>query len=349
MKSSYFNDDVTLLLKDITGMVEPQSAEEREKLIQSGKHYCEMLPIEYKPTGEYMRIYHELLDTFAQDNADAVRRLAMNLYLKFGENLVLVSLARAGTPVGILLRRYLKYRYGADIQHYSISIIRGRGIDKNAVNHIMKHHPDGRIVFVDGWTGKGAIHYQLCEALKEFPIAPRLAVLADPAGVADFYGTREDLLVPSCCLNSTVCGLISRTFLRDDIIGENDYHGAVYYGELKDHDLSYDFINKIESCFDKGQPSRVVKVFLGSAIEEVTGIAQRYDIKDINLVKPSLGEATRVLLRRVPWKILIQERYKDSKEIQHILRLAEEKGVEVEYTHLAHYIAVGLIKELSDV
>ena len=36
MRSSYRDEDVTLLLKDITGMVQPQPTEEREKLIQAG-------------------------------------------------------------------------------------------------------------------------------------------------------------------------------------------------------------------------------------------------------------------------------------------------------------------------
>ena len=43
-------EDVTLLLKDITGLVKPQPTKERERLIQSGRHYSEMLPIEYVPT-----------------------------------------------------------------------------------------------------------------------------------------------------------------------------------------------------------------------------------------------------------------------------------------------------------
>ena len=50
MRSSYKESDVIFLLKDITGMVNPQPTEEREKLIQAGKHYCEMLPIEYVPS-----------------------------------------------------------------------------------------------------------------------------------------------------------------------------------------------------------------------------------------------------------------------------------------------------------
>ncbi|MET7778785.1 cysteine protease StiP domain-containing protein, partial [Streptomyces sp. NPDC005388] len=31
---------------------------------------------------------------------------------------------------------------------------------------------------------------------------------------------------PSACLNSTVSGLISRTVLRSDLVGEYDFHGA---------------------------------------------------------------------------------------------------------------------------
>ena len=57
MRSSYSDEDVILLLKDITGMVQPQPTEEREKLIQAGKHYSEMLPVEYVPTEKYMQVY----------------------------------------------------------------------------------------------------------------------------------------------------------------------------------------------------------------------------------------------------------------------------------------------------
>lgn len=61
MQTSYKKEDVTLLLKDITGLVKPLPADEREKLIQQGKHYSEMLPIEYVPTERYMKIYHQAL------------------------------------------------------------------------------------------------------------------------------------------------------------------------------------------------------------------------------------------------------------------------------------------------
>ena len=57
MRSSYLAEDVVLLLKDITGMVSPQPTQERERLIQSGRHYSEMLPVEYVPTEKYMAVY----------------------------------------------------------------------------------------------------------------------------------------------------------------------------------------------------------------------------------------------------------------------------------------------------
>ena len=66
LTKKYKEDDVVLLLKDITGMVEPQSTEEREKLIQSGRHYCEMLPIEYVPTEKYMQVYYESLKNYSK-------------------------------------------------------------------------------------------------------------------------------------------------------------------------------------------------------------------------------------------------------------------------------------------
>ena len=45
MQSSYSKDDVTILLKDITGKVKPLDTMEREKLNQNGAHYSEMLPL----------------------------------------------------------------------------------------------------------------------------------------------------------------------------------------------------------------------------------------------------------------------------------------------------------------
>lgn len=348
MRSSYKEKDVVLLLKDITGLVKPQSTEEREKLIQSGKHYCEMLPVEYVPSEKYMEAYRDALKNYAGQTANAVGRLADKIISIKGKNVVLVSLARAGIPAGILLKRYLNWKYQINPAHYSISIIRGMGIDKNAIKHILQRYKPEDILFIDGWIGKGAIQNELEQAVKEFQgISSDLAVLADPAGITKFCGTHEDLLIPSSCLNSTISGLISRTFFRRDIIGENDFHGAVYYENLRETDLSYQFIYAIEAEFVK-ENREIEKTFDDRGIDEVKRIAQNYGIADINLIKPGIGETTRVLLRRVPWKVLIGKEFKDDTALEHIKKLADEKGVEIEYYPLRHYKSCGVIKKIAD-
>ena len=350
MRTTYKDEDVTLLLKDITGLAEPLPGSEREKRIQSGTHYCEMLPLEYEPTEKYMQAYYEAVRNYSEMTAEAAARVSRMIVSEKGSDTVLVSLARAGTSAGVLIKRYIKLAFGYDVPHYSISIIRGRGIDKNALNYITERHGTKGIQFIDGWTGKGAIKRQLDEALRDFPdIDNSLAVLSDPARTAEKSGTTDDFLIASSCLNSTVSGLISRTFLRSDIIGEKDFHGAAYYGELRERDLTYHFIDSVCTFLPEfrdiaeGKPSCPT----GAGLEEAKSIAEHFGIDDINLVKPGIGEATRVLLRRVPWKILVND-MNDEKYLGHIFRLAQEKGVPVEEYPLENYRACGLIRKLAD-
>lgn len=352
MRSTYLESDVMLLLKDITGLVKPQPARERERLIQAGRHYCEMLPLEYIPTPEYMHAYQDALKNNSKATADAVATVSDRIMAERGRRVVLVSLARAGTPIGILIKRYIRWKYGVDVAHYSISIIRGRGIDDNAMKFILDRHEANELLFVDGWIGKGAILGELKKAVEPYNgVSASLAVVADPANITDLCGTRADILIPSSCLNSTVSGLISRTFLRDDIIGEADFHGAVYYEEWKKEDLTYDFIQKIESEFqlEPGKAEMEEPALKHCGMQVVQQIASEFDIDDINLVKPGIGETTRVLLRRVPWKVLIGERYQSDASLNHIRRLAKERGVPVEYYPLENYKVCGLIRKMADI
>lgn len=350
MRSSYKNDDVVLLLKDITGQVLPTGTAEREAEIQNGVHYSEMLPLEYKPTEKYIEMYRIALENYSYITAKAVCIVSEKIYKAKGENVVLVSLARAGTPIGILIKRYLKKKYGLeDIDHYSVSIIRGRELDKNAMNYILERHSANNIQFVDGWIGKGAILEELKKSLKNYSdISPELAVLSDPANISDMVGTYEDILIPSSCLNSTVSGLISRTFLRNDIIKDNDFHGAIYYSELLNEDVSYEFINEVEKYFDFGLTIQDERKG-ANGLNEVISIGENFGIKDINFIKPGIGEATRVLLRRVPWRLLISKKYKNDPVLIHLFRLAKEKNVPIEYYHLNNYKACGIIKKYSDI
>ncbi|MDE7477862.1 MAG: cysteine protease StiP family protein [Lachnospiraceae bacterium] len=349
MRSSYKDNDVTLLLKDITGLVKPQPTEERERLIQAGKHYSEMLPIEYVPTQKYMEVYEEALKKYAKPTALAVGRLSDKIIQAKGKDVVLVSLARAGIPIGILVKHYIKRKYELNVPHYSISIIKGRGIDDNAMKYLLRQYQPQQLLFVDGWIGKGAILNELQKDIDAYEgVSPDIAVVADPANVTDLCGTHEDILIPSSCLNCTVSGLVSRTFLRDDIIGPDDFHGAVYYGELEASDLSYQFLEAIERCFETEYDLSGEMVVSGYGIDEVQGLAKVFGVEDINLIKPGIGETTRVLLRRVPWKVLIDEQYKEDPELGHIIRLAEEKNVPIEYYPLRHYKCCGIIKKLAE-
>jgi hypothetical protein len=356
---TYEKEDVVFLLKDISNLMIEEDNTEREMKIQNGGHYSQMLPIEKNVSKEYLDLYKEQLENNKEKLAYAIGVMSEKIIRKNGEDVVLVSLARAGTPIGVLAKRYLKNRYDLKLNHYTISIIRDKGIDINAIRYIIDKHPYSKIQFVDGWTGKGTICRELdkaCEDMKKIlgvDIDSTLAVLADPAGYASIYGVREDFLIPSACLNSTVSGLISRTVLRHDLIGKDDFHGAKFYKELIDKDESINYIQTIESCF-KNQYEKIDKSLIkldycvskiGDA--DVLKIKQSYDIKDKNFIKPGVGETTRVLLRRIPDKILVKDL--NDKSIEHIFILAKEKSVEVVEMDLKAYRCCGIIKNLKDI
>jgi hypothetical protein len=355
--SSYAAEEVGWLLQDLSGVTLEAPAEEREEAIQSGgAHYAESLPVEYQPSAEYQRLYHTALDASADRVARAVGTVTEAVLAERGRPghpPVLVSLARAGTPIGVLMRRWAARAHGLTLPHYAVSIVRGQGIDTTALRWLAAHHDPADVVFVDGWTGKGAITRELADALAPFPgFDPSLAVLADPGGCVTTYGTRDDFLIPSACLNSTVSGLISRTVLRADLVGPHDFHGAKHYRELAGADVSRSFLDTVADRF--ADPAVAAGVAADTAAllaadraptwtgwRAVERISEAYGIGDINLVKPGVGETTRVLLRRVPWRILA--RRGAGADLDHIRLLAEQRGVPVEETDDLPYSCVGLI------
>ncbi|MFC9248046.1 phosphoribosyltransferase [Streptomyces sp. NPDC057136] len=350
--SSYAGGDVGWLLQDLSDTELEAPTEEREEAIQSGgAHYAESLPVEYQPTPQYQDLFKAALDTSAARVARAVGTVTETVLAERSPRPVLVSLARAGTPVGVLMRRWAQYRYGLDLPHYAVSIVRGRGIDANALRWLAAHHDPADVVFVDGWTGKGAITRELAAALAEFEgFNPEIAVLADPGGCVRTYGTREDFLIPSACLNSTVSGLISRTVLRSDLVGPDDFHGAKFYRELAGTDVSGHFIDTVADRFGEvvDAVDADVKELLAAdraptweGWAAVERISEEYGIHDVNLVKPGVGETTRVLLRRVPWKILAKRGA--GADLDHVRLLAEQRGVPVEEVDELPYTCVGLI------
>ncbi|MET7423439.1 cysteine protease StiP family protein [Dactylosporangium sp. NPDC005555] len=356
--SSYAASEVSWLLTDLSHVALEAPAAEREAMMQAkAGHYAESLPIEYQPTGEYLDLFHEALAASAERVAHAVGVVTELVLAARSSSAVLVSLARAGTPVGILMRRWARFAHGVQLPHYAVSIVRSRGIDLEAMRYLARHHDPAQVMFVDGWTGKGAICRELREAVTLLAESggpafdPQLAVLADPGGCTGVFGTRDDFLIPSACLNSTVSGLVSRTVLNDRYIGPGRFHGAKFYQELAPGDVSGLFLDAIEACFP-AVAARVAADWPALAATDRTPdwsgwkialrLSEEYGLDDVNLLKPGVGETTRVLLRRSPWRVLIRP---DARaELGHVLLLAKDTGIPVDEVADLPYACVGLIR-----
>jgi Phosphoribosyl transferase (PRTase)/PELOTA RNA binding domain len=359
--SSYAADEVGWLLKDLSDVELEAPVEEREEAVQNGgAHYAESLPVEYRPGPEYQALFRAALEASAYRVARAVGVVTELVMAERGGHSgppVLASLARAGTPVGVLMRRWARRTHGRELPHYAVSIVRGRGIDTTALRWLAEHHDPRDVVFVDGWTGKGAITRELAAAVAEFNVTsgrpgfdPRLAVLADPGGCVADHGTREDFLVPSACLNSTVSGLVSRTVLRSDLTPPGGFHGAKFYRDLAHADVSALFTDTVGGHFDAVAADVAADLARLRAQDRtptwagwaaVERVSEEYGIGDVNLVKPGVGETTRVLLRRVPWRILA--RRGAGAELDHVRLLAEQRGAPVQEVDGLPYSCVGLI------
>ncbi|MEV6068132.1 phosphoribosyltransferase [Nocardia sp. NPDC052001] len=358
---SYAADEVVWLLKDLSGADLEADVAERERRIQAGvAHYAESLPVEYQPDAAYRELFDKVLAESAERLALAVATVSEVVVAERGNDIVLVSLARAGTPVGVLMRRWLATR-GLDVPHYAVSIVRDRGIDAVALDYLAAHHDPANIVFVDGWTGKGAITHELAEALDAYAAAggarfnPELVVLADPGACVRTYGTRDDFLIASACLNSTVSGLVSRTVLNDTLIGPGDFHGAKFYAELAADDVSGRLLDAVTAAFDTVRPqvpAQVEAVLTSDRTPTWAGwasvekVREAYGVASVNFVKPGVGETTRVLLRRVPWRVLVREA--DAPEHAHIRMLAAARDVPVEVVPELAYACMGLIKDVAE-
>jgi len=354
---SYAPQEVSWLLKDLSAVALEAPVEEREEAVQrGGAHYAESLPVEYQPDREYLELFAQALTASARKTAHAVGVVTEILLAERGPELVLASLARAGTPIGILARRWAQQRHAITVPHYAVSIVRGKGIDEVALRYLAAQHDPASVVFLDGWTGKGAITHELTAAVAAHAqrtgerFNPELAVLADPGHCVRTFGTREDYLIASACLNSTVSGLVSRTVLNAQHIGPADFHGAKFYAQLAAADVSARFLDAVTDEFphvhaavDRDWPTLAAgdRAPDWSGWAAVRRISADYGIGQENLVKPGVGETTRVLLRRVPWRVLVHP--EALPELGHVLLLAQRRGVPVEEVAELPYRCVGLI------
>lgn len=357
---SYAAGDVEFLLRVIE--MPDIGVLEKEQLIQTGRrHYSEMISRESTPSSRYLQLFHAACERnnrrFAADLMALARRIADTC----PSEITLVSLARAGTPVGVLLGRILRERLSRDARHFSISIIRDRGIDEVALRHILDAgRPVEGLVFVDGWTGKGVIARELTQSIREFNartgagLSESLHVVADISGTAAVASTSEDYLIPSGILNSVISGLVSRSILNAEYIGPDDFHGCLYYAEFADADLSRWFVDRVMEEVTHLPASSLSDSYRMVADEERKSLSERsesfleqareeYGIRSVHHVKPGIAEATRVLLRRVPDRVFLRDPETD--DVAHIVQLAGEKDVPVIRRPDLPYNAVALIRE----
>ena len=371
---SYLASDVTVLLDIVDkDAVADVPVSQKEALIQSGqRHYSDMLTLENAPTAMHEQLYQQALAQGTTRTATDIANLAYTLHHIFWQTvsterpLILVSLVRAGLPIGVLLQRALAdadSSYARPSVHYGISIIRDRGLDPVALQMILDSYPDSPIIFVDGWTGKGAIYQELARSLDAFsdPNHPNFAnifhqgenvipllTLADPAGVAWLAASEEDWLIPSGLLNSTVSGLISRSLYTEP---QSGLHRSVFYDNLVTVDHSLAFVEQIDSTrrslSTSPQYLQTFKQPRYQTADLIDMLAAEYDISNRNRIKPTIAEATRAILRRDPECILLATA--DHPGTVLLRHLCSERNINITVlgAKILPYQAITLIKQRS--
>ena len=355
---SYPEHDCMFLLKKIKA--EFHSIQDKERLIQTGKlHYSQMVSQESRPTPEYEKLFHDLTAKYKHKLAEEILNLSCLISENIKQDVCIVSLVRAGTPIGVLVNRGINTYSHYNSIHYSISIVRDKGIDVNALDYLIFNLkiPPQSIVFIDGWTAKGVITKELKKAIAEYNISRKvnignsLYVVSDIGGTADYSVTFEDYAIPSALMNSTVSGLISRSVINDQI-KKDDFHGCISYEHLAQYDYTNWFISEICNCFKVAYyklaavPDEQKRVARNQLTQYYIGLLMnKFNVTDINRIKPGIAEATRVMLRRVPDLLIVNDT--NNSNTAHLIRIANEKNIEIYVLPDMPFGACALIKDVN--
>lgn len=349
---TYTSEQAVVLLKQNNEM-NFVDVKEKEKLIQTGqKHYSEMLSKENPLTEKQKEIFFNSLNEKGKMLAEGVVKLAYDIkkYQKEQEkhNIVLISLVRAGLPLAVLLQNVLSQINQFPVTHYAVSIIRDKGLDDHAINHIKSIHKAENTVFifVDGWIGKGAITHTLKESCEKHGLPFNLFTLSSCVqldGVHYVYD--HDFIIPFGILGSVVSGLFSRS-----VYVENDFHEAVFYDELKEHDLTQYFVETILKEINQLDWQEIEKQEFPlnnhQEVDFIDNLIQNLMIEfdtHRNNIKPSISEATRAILRRNPHCVLVSDMH--DKNLDLLLDLCKKQGVKViERQDVFPYKAITIIQ-----
>jgi len=356
---SYNRGDVIFLLQP-TNIV-PTSLEERERLIATGeKHYSDMIGYEDRPSRTRMLLFREALALNGERLAKDIIALSQAIIASADDEISIVSIARAGTPIGVLILRTIRLLCpDLPVRHYSVSVIRDRGLDLNALRWIAARNELRGIRFVDGWTGKGTIAKELQLSLTHSEFRTEeldfgLWVPLDVCSASAFTAGRQDYLIPSTILGGTISGLVSRSIFPPSTTDQSDFHQCVILDDLRRYDISQWFIETLFEKIKRSEPTRSttlsdraiynhfvdsdsVDSFLSSTLES-------HNMTDRNRIKLGIGETVRVLLRRKPECVYLSENILKTEE-DIIVRLANERGTPVQRVSDLPFAAVALIHE----
>ena len=340
---TYSPNDVILQLEILTAQ-NPKHFKmlpiaEKERLIQSGKaHYADFIQPEAPPTALQMAIYHEYLARYRHKIAQGIIALSDYIFrqpeTQKQPQIVLLSLIRAGLPLGVLLKRHLAKQHPT--HHYGISIIKDKGLDRAALETIFARHPQAAIYCIDGWIGKGAISANLRQSWQQ--LAPRipmqLLTLSDPTcDLSDYSPYGGDWLIPFGILGSPIAGCISRSLYQ----AYPQQHAVYYYDQIAQHYTAETapfnhFVAQVEQVLPQAvlpDLSREHKIPQKQLLTSLAQIQRQHRIADLNRLKPSIAEATRAILRRQPEKVLIAPR-NETPELRLIKTFCAERGIPLE-------------------
>lgn len=367
-KSSYESSDVKLLLEPID--LEPMPVEMRERAIAAGRHYSEMIGTEDAPSLGRLRIFRDAFAANGRLLAAALLALACRLRdsarqdaCRTGSDgqLVIASIARAGTPVGAILGRWLRERHPElATVHYSLSVIRDRGIDEAALSMVLGSHPASSIRFVDGWTGKGTIARELRHSVESLGIPGLdggLWVPLDVCGAARQASTSQDFLLPHAILGGTVSGLVSRSVLPADAVGTRRLHRCVELRHLARYDLTRWYLRSMLALMREvdanGRPTpsgdwspSIASGRRADLQSFVKRTHEEFRIRDVNRLKLGIGETVRVLLRRRPGLVMVDSTARPQDRAL-VNRLALLRGIEPMITHGSPFAATAIIEETT--
>ena len=302
---TYSPDDVILQLEMLTAQ-NPKHFKmlpiaEKERLIQSGKaHYADFIQPEVPPTALQMAIYHEYLARYRHKIAQGIIALSDYIFrqpeTQKQPQIVLLSLIRAGLPLGVLLKRHLAKQHPT--HHYGISIIKDKGLDRTALETILARHPQAAIYCIDGWIGKGAISANLRQSWQQIAahIPMQLLTLSDPTcDLSDYSPYGGDWLIPFGILGSPIAGFISRSLYQ----AHPQQHAVYYYDQIAQHYTAETapfnhFVAQVEQVLPQAvlpDLSCEHKIPQKQLLASLAQIQRQHRIADLNRLKPSIARS----------------------------------------------------------